>query len=179
MIHIRIQHGGFAKRLIAESAAAKAMSIEDRERFDGIIMSADGRIGEAKKLLSPRTAAENEEERRDITNIVRLIGQKNAYDKIYAAMTALPQKRAELIPLLERLIGAMHDLIVANYAKGARTVFFTSAEEALKTCGDISEKRLLFVYDAVLEAHELCVRNANVQNVIINLSSKIRMAASH
>lgn len=168
-----------AERLIADSSAARAMSVEDRERFDGIIMSADGRIGEAKKLLSPRTAAENEEERSDITSIVRLIGQKNAYDKIYTAMNALPQKRAELIPVLERLIGAIHDLIVAKYAKEARTVFFTSLEEALKTCGDVPEKRLLFVYDAVIEAHRLCVMNANVQNVIVNLSSKIRMAASH
>ena len=168
-----------AEILVADSAEARAMINTDRERFDGIIMSADGRIGEAKKLLAPRTAAENEEERRDITNIVRLIGQKNAYDKIYAAMTSLPQKRAELIPILERLIGAVHDLIVANHQSGARTVFFTSTDEAQKSCGDSPVKRLLFVYDAVLEAHELCVKNANVQNVIINLSSKIRMAASH
>ncbi len=175
----RFTENELAERLIAESANAKAMSVQDRERFDGIIMSADGRIGEAKKLLSVRTADENEEERRDITNIVRLIGHKNAYDRIYAAIMALPGKRAELIPMLERLIGAMHDLVVAKYARSARTVFFTSAEAALEISADIPERRLLYVFDAVIEAHELCVKNANVQNVLINLSSKIRMAANH
>ncbi|MBE6532629.1 MAG: AAA family ATPase [Ruminococcaceae bacterium] len=175
----RFAENELAEILTSQSIAAKAMSIEDRERFNGIIMSADGRIGEAKKLLLPRTASENEEERRDITSIVKLIGQKNAYDKIYTAMAALPQKRSELIPILERLVGAIHDLIVVKYSSEAKTVFFASADTAREACGDISEKRLLFVYDAVLQAHELCIKNANVQNVIINLSSKIKMAASH
>ena len=175
----RFTEDELSERIIAESEAARAMRMQDREKFDGIIMSADGRIGEAKKLLSPRTAAENEEERRDITNIVHLIGQKNAYDRIYAAVLALPQKRAELMPMLERLIGAIHDMITAKYSKSARTVFFTSSDEALKISADIPERRLLYVYDAVIEAHELCVKNANVQNVLINLSSKIKMAANH
>ncbi len=168
-----------AERLKAENVNAKAMSVQDPERFYGIIMSADGRIGEAKKLLSPRTAAENDEERKEITNIVQLIGKKNAYDKIYAAIMALPAKRAELMPMLEKLIGAIHDMITAKHADGARTVFFTSAAAALEISTDIPDKRLLYVYDAVIEAHELCVKNANVQNVLINLSSKIRMAANH
>ena len=168
-----------AERLIQENVNAKAMSIQDKEKFDGIIMSADGRIGEAMKLLSGRTAAENEEERRDITNIVRLIGQKNAYDKIYAVIMSLPGKRAELMPMLEKLIGAIHDLIISKHSDNVRTVFFTSGAAALDIGNDIPEKRLLYVYDAVIEAHELCVKNANVQNILINLSSKIRLAASH
>ena len=168
-----------SKILLADSEAARSMRMQDREKFDGIIMSADGRIGEAKKLLSPRTASENDDERRDITSIVGLIGQKNAYDKIYAAISTLPQKRADLMPILEKLIGAIHDLIIVKHSESSNTVFFTSAEEALKICSDISEKRLLYVYDAVIEAHELCAKNANVQNLLVNLSSKIRMAANH
>lgn len=165
--------------LKAENVNAKAMSLQDPDRFYGIIMSADGRIGEAKNLLSPRTAAENDEERKEILSIVQLIGQKNAYDKIYTAVISLPTKRAELIPMLEKLIGAIHDMITVKHAEGARTVFFTSAASALEISADIPDKRLLYVYDAVIEAHELCVKNANVQNILINLSSKIRMAANH
>ena len=175
----RFTESELAEILKAENVNAKAMSVQDPNKFYGIIMSADGRLGEAQKLLSPRTATENEEERQEITNIVNLIGQKNSYDKIYAAVTALPAKRAELIPMLEKLIGALHDMITAKHASGARTVFFTSAEAALEISEDISDKRLLYVYDAVVEAHELCIKNANVQNLMINLSSKIRMAANH
>ena len=175
----RFTEEDLADILVQENVNAKAMSVQDSERFNGIIMSADGRIGEAKKLLSQKTAAENEEERKDITSIVQLIGQKNAYDKIYVAIMALPQKRAELMPMLEKLIGAIHDLIISKHADNARTVFFTSSTAALDIGTDIPEKRLLYVYDAVIEAHELCVKNANVQNILINLSSKIRLASSH
>ena len=168
-------------RIILESdGAAKNMLRESEERFRGIIMSADGRIGEAKKLLAPRSAEENAKERDDVTAIIRLIGQKNAYDKIYDAVMRLPQKRADLLPMLERLMAALHDLIVVKYAdKSARVVFFATTEAAVEIGDAIPPRRLIYVYDAICEAHELCVRNANTQNILVNLSSKIRLAANH
>ena len=175
----RFSEEELAEKMKAESLTARSMSATDKDRFDGIIMSADGRLGEAKRLFSLKYAEENDEARADIGRLVSLIGQKNAYDKIYASVTALPQKRAELIPMLEKFIGAIHDLIVTSVSENARTVFFASAEDARRVGKDIPAKRLLFVYDSLLEAHELCVKNANVQNLLINLATKIRMAANH
>ena len=175
----RFDEAALAEHIKAESISARAMSANEKERFDGIIMSADGRIGEAKRLFSAKLSEENDDARSHITAIVKLIGQKNSYDKIYASVNSLPQKRAELIPMLERLIGAIHDLVVVSQTERVRTVFFASADEAKAVLADIPKRRLLYVYDAVLEAHELCVKNANVQNVLINLASKIKMAANH
>ena len=62
--------------------------------------------------------------------------------------------------------------------KDACTVFFINRDEALRFSKDISIKRLLTVYDAVNEAHELCSKNANVTNVLTNLASKIKLGIS-
>ena len=50
----RFEDSELAKRLLIESADARAIKATDEERFLGIIMSADGRLGLAKKLVNKR-----------------------------------------------------------------------------------------------------------------------------
>lgn len=165
-----------AERLLRESAEARAIKSLDPSRFMGLIMSADGRLGLAKSLLSKKMADSNEEERGEIIRLIRAIGQKASYADIYSAVSRFPTKRAELNLSLERLMNALRDLLVIKYDRQARTVFFPSAEEAESLCGDISAKRLVALYDAVSEAHELSSRNANVANLLASLCAKLRLA---
>lgn len=175
----RFDDGELEKQLLNESPEARAMRATDPTRFMGLIMSADGRLGLAKNLLSKRMSEENEEERGEITRLLRAIGQKASYAEIYSAMSHFPTKRAELLVTLERLMNALRDLTIIKYDRHAKTVFFPSSEEAVKQCGDIGIKRLIALYDAVNEAHELCVRNANVQNLMASLTSKTRLAQNN
>ena len=168
-----------AELIIKESIEARTLKASDPERFRGLVMSADGRIGLAKELLTKRLSEQNEEERAEIINLIRAIGQKSSYADIYSALSAFPSKRAELSLSLERLMSALRDLIVIKYHSEAKTVFFPTAEDATRLCGDISVKRLVSLYDAVSEAHELCSRNANVSNLMASLCSKIRLAANN
>ncbi len=172
----RFDDGSLEKWLLSESAEARAMKASDPTRFMGLIMSADGRLGLAKALLGKRLSEENEEERGEIVRLLCAIGQKASYAEIYSIASRFPTKRVELQLTLERLMNALRDLIVIKYAPSAKTVFFPSPEQALKQCEDIPVKRLIALYDAVNEAHELCIRNANVPNLIASLTSKIRLA---
>ena len=168
-----------AELLLHDSAEAKAMRAADQSRFMGLIMSADGRLGLAKSLLGKRLTEENEEDRADIVKLIRAIGQKASYSDIYAAVSALPTKRVELMATLERLMSALRDLIVIRYSKGAKTVFFHSAENAMEMCGKMSVKRLVSLYDSVNRAHELCSRNANISNLLASLCAEIKLAAAN
>ena len=168
-----------AEWLLSESAEARAMRATDKARFMGLIMSADGRLGLAKRLVGKRLLDESEEERGEIVELIRAIGQKPSYANIYSALSSFPTKRAELSTSLEGLMNALRDLIVIKYDKNAKTVFFPTADDAVRLCGDVSAKRLVALYDAVSEAHELCSRNANVANLIASLSSNLRMAANN
>ena len=175
----RFDEDELARQLLKESAEARAMNTADPTRFMGLVMSADGRLGLAKDLMNKRLSEESEEERGEIVRLIRAISQKVSYLEIYSAVSCFPTKRVELTITLERLMNALRDLIVTKYDENAKTVFFPSGEEAVRQCGDIDRKRLIVLYDAVNETHELCVRNANVTNLIASLASKIRLAANN
>ena len=75
---------------------------------------------------------------------------------------------------LEHIITALRDLITLKTDGTAKLLFFISSEEAAEAAGDISVRRLLSAYDAVARAHELCYKNANVANLITNLTSELK-----
>lgn len=173
----RFEDSVLADILAKEVMDARVMRASDPERYMSLIMSADGRLGLAKSLIGKKNAKEDEQERADIIKLICAIGRKAAYADIYTALAGFPNKRNELSVTLERLMNALRDLIVTKNTENAKTVFFTGAKDALTQCGDISTVRLVAVYDAVKSAHELCARNANVQNIIATLASNIRLAA--
>ena len=175
----RFDDEALSKILLSESMEARTLKATDNSRFMGLIMSADGRLGLAKSLLNKRLADENEEDRSDIVRLISAIGQKASYSDIYAAVSGLPTKRPELMATLEKLMSALRDLIVIKYDKNAKTVFFHSPENAISTCGKISVKRLVALYDAVNRSHELCSRNANISNLLASLCSEIRLALNN
>ena len=160
--------------LVSDSIEAKIMSRDDEAGFKGIIMSSDGRLGTAKKLLDRRAASENEEERAEILNIIKSARPKSSYADIYSAVMQLPQKRNELMASLELMMSALRDLIVLKHNRTAKTVFFTDAEMAEKYSCDFSEKRLLAIYDTVSQTHDLCSKNANVNNLLICLATRLK-----
>lgn len=172
----RFEDRELAERLLNESSEARAINSLDPSKFMGLVMSADGRLGLAKSLLSKKMSESNEEERGDIIGLIRATSQKASYAEIYSALSRFPVKRAELNLSLERLMNALRDLLVIKYDRGARTVFFPSADEAERLCGDISAKKLVRLYDAVSETHELSSRNANISNLIASLCSKLSLA---
>ena len=153
---------------------ARQLYSSDPERFAGIIISADGRLGRAAELFDSKRAEESLEAREDALRIIRSVGGRALYSDIYRAMSLLPTKRNELSSALELLILAVRDLIVVKYGNDSRLLFFTSRESAAQTAKNMSTKRLLSIYDAISEAHDLCYKNANVNNLIASLTAKLK-----
>lgn len=174
----RFDDAAIAEWLLAESAEARAMRATDKARFAGLIMSADGRLGLAKKLVAKKLLDESEEERAEVVELIRALSQKASYANIYSALSRFPTKRAELSLSLERVMSALRDLVVIKYDKSAKTVFFSNAEEAERLCGELSSKRLVALYDSISTSHELLSRNANIPNLISSLCSDLRIAAN-
>ena len=174
----RFDDADIAEWLIKESAEARALRATDKAKFAALIMSADGRLGLAKRLVAKRLLDENEEERGEVVELIRALSQKASYSGIYSALSRFPSKRGELSLSLERLMNALRDLIIIKYHEGAKTVFFPSGEEARRLCPELSAKRLVALYDATKEAHELLSRNANISNLMASLCSNLLMAAS-
>jgi DNA polymerase-3 subunit delta' len=155
---------------------AKDMRSFAPKKFSGIIKNSEGIIGRAIKLFKKGEAEKNDEERQEILDIIDSLMPKAPFEKLHSAMANLPQKRAELMPYLEKIIMAVRDLVVIKEASDPKLTFFISMEEAEQRAKSISIKRLLAIYDALILSHEYCAKNANVGTVIANLEGKIKLA---
>lgn len=162
------------EKLLCISAEARELKAADPSGFDAVLMSADGRLGQAVKLSNKKYASECAEERADTVRIIKCITGKRSYKDINEALSYLPTKRQELSVALERLISAMRDLVVTKSSSSAALLFFTSREEARSVLGQTSVKRLMSAYDEICKAHELCSKNANVTNLVASLAASIR-----
>ena len=165
--------------VLKESSEARMAKVANENRFRSLIMSADGRIGLAKELFGKKLSDESEEERADIIALINAVSKKPSYSGVYSALSRFSTKRGEFSSALEKIMSALRDLVVLKHHAEAKTVFFTSREEALSIIDGVSTKRLLAVYDAVNETHALCAKNANTSNLLTNLCSKIIFAVNN
>jgi len=183
-IKSRVQHialsrfgeGELRKHLLEKSEDARRLLRESPGKLAAIVMSADGRLGQAQALMNKRLSDACEDSRAVILSIVKVLGRGGGYASLYSAVGALPQKRAELSAALELLITAVRDMIAVRHSTDTRLLFFTSREECAAFADEIGIRRLLEAYDAVCEAHGYCAKNANISNLISNLTAKIKPA---
>ena len=161
-------------RLASEiSSDARELKHSSPEKFAAAIMGADGRLGEAIRLMDKRFSEGLEEERSVIERIVRALRRGTPRAELILATNALPQKRAELLSELELLTSAIRDMVAARRDGGVHLIFFSSREECLALAEAIGTKRLLDCADAVLEANGNLTKNANVTNIIASLTARL------
>lgn len=171
----RFNDSELERHLLNLSSDARELKRESEERFKSVIMSADGRLGLAIRLSNKKSAAECAEERAEIITLIRAMTSRYSYRELHEAISALPQKRAELSLVLESVISALRDLIVIKQDKNPTLIFFSSEKEAAEVCPQASVKMLLSVYEEIRRAHELCSRNANVTNLTAMMAARIRL----
>lgn len=145
----------------------------DKDRLTEDIMSADGRIGRAIEILEAPEAVEAD--RKLIEDVISSLRTGAPYSELYTAITALPQKRAELTEVLEELSGAVSDLVKIKFSDNSVLTFFADRKKAKEFASAISQKKLMAVYDAVMEAIEDNQKNANVSALIACLGAKIKL----
>ncbi len=162
-------------QLLVLSPEARALRDSDPEGLADIIISSEGVLGEALRLCGKKNAAECIDERKEITEIVKVIINPESYKAIYSAFSTLPAKRAELLGVFEKIISAIRDLIAVKESESAPLTFFSSRAEAVSLGAEVSVKELIEIYDEIQNAHLLCARNANVTNLTASLASRIRL----
>ena len=165
-----------AEYLERESLEARSLAFRDSEAYRALLVSADGRIGQAMRLLNPKEREENEQKREETLAVIRAMGTKTPYNELYSAITSLPQKRVEFSAALETLISALGDLISAKKCDDFPPVFFTDAYAAKEAASDVSLSRLLKIYDVVIHTYRECEKNANVTLAAANMAARIKTA---
>ncbi len=157
-----------------QSREAASLIATSPDRFDALIMSADGRLGEALRLLSVKSADECRAQREEVMALLNAMRQGSSRASLYSAVMALQTtRRQELIDSLENIMRAVRDLVAVQTSENARLLFFTSQRNARELSGAIGMNALLSLYDGIIEAHEYCAKNANISNILTNLLARI------
>ena len=154
---------------------ARDMRSFNAEGFRSAIKNAEGVIGRAEVLLKRGEADKYQDERERILAIIGALAPKAGFSALHSAINSLPNKRPELMLMLEKAIGAVRDLIILKQSRAAKLIFFVSEDEAAEYAKGLSIARLMGIYDALIVSHEYCTKNANVGTVLANLESKINL----
>ena len=181
-IKSRVQHLSMSRfsseeleeRVAKISSEAAAMRRTDPEGYRGLILSADGSIGRALMLLTPRLAEKSREERALTERLVRCMTAKAAYSEIIAGVGGLSQKRAELSSELEMLMLALRDIISFKVHAGVPPLFFTSEGERAELARQLDTRRLFALYDVISKAYDDNQKNANITTLTTNLAASIK-----
>jgi DNA polymerase-3 subunit delta' len=161
--------------LVGINDRARLLSRADESALDGILMSCDGRIGQALLLLSDKDAKENERDREVTAAIIRALRSGAPYSELYSAIGQLPTSRAEFTEALESVLSALRDITLIKFDKDAPLLFYTSRESLGEIAEEISAKRLLAIYDVVKDALADVMRNVGVSAICADLGVKIKL----
>ena len=170
----------FAKAELEEhlknvSDEAKRLSRLDREKLDVVLTVSDGVLGTALSMLDPERSRAAEEQRSDVIEFISALDSRAGYLKLYNSVSHLPTKRQELTEALELIMNALRDIIATKRDENADTLFFVSAEEAIRIGEGMSFGFVLSVYDLLLETHDALSKNAGVSALLTTLTSKIKL----
>ena len=139
-----------------------------------LLVAADGRIGLAGELLSPKSQKIILQERELTLSLIKAMRRGTAFSSILSATRALPTKRAELSRALDLAVSALRDLLTAKHSENAELLFYTSRELLAEHAGAFSRQRLFLLYDAVSASLDALEKNANIQTLLYTLAVRIR-----
>ena len=163
------------KYLIRTNERASLLSRTDEEALDGILMSSDGRIGQALALFSDKDAKESRADRETAAAVIAALMPNKDYAELYTAISRLPSQRTEFREALELIMTALRDITLVKFDSEAPLLFYTRRDEAQELSRDIPAKRLLTIYDLVKDALLDVQRNVGISAISADLSVKIKL----
>jgi DNA polymerase-3 subunit delta' len=158
------------------SDSARALRASDQGKLRSVILSSGGVIGNALVGLDERQIAESEQRRARVMALVLAMPGKAPFSKIYSAVTALPDKRADLRILLEDTVTAISDMLISKKCENIAPRFFISGDECREASAAISAQRLTAIYDVFARAIEDLDKNVLISPLLTDIAVAIKEA---
>ena len=158
-----------------KSERARTLARTDKDTLRAILMSADGRIGEALTLLTEKDAAEYHKERAVTEKIISVLKKGTPYSELFSALNSLPSSRQDFTEALESIISAVRDLLLIKHDSECPLLFYTSRQNAQEIASLIPSRRLMSLYDIFCDALEDASKNVGIGAIISDLGVKIKL----
>jgi DNA polymerase-3 subunit delta' len=162
------------KYLLSHSSEARSCSLTSEDALDGIIMSSDGRLGEALSALSKKNARSFADRRSTIESIIAALKSSLPYSRLRSAIHELPTDRSEFSEAVESLISALRDITLLKLDRSVPLIFFSSRERALEYGRDMNAKGLIAISEILREALGDASKNVSIPTILTDITVKIK-----
>ena len=159
--------------LVSCSREASTLARSAPEKLSAVISAADGRIGEALRLLSGKMQSDLLKKRQTVSELTSAFARASSFSSVYTAIMKLGTKRAEISELLLMLSDALRDLCTMRRYPEAKLLFFLDRDEAQRLAGQADYARLFAAEAAVRRAQSDLLSNANVQITLTALATSV------
>ena len=153
--------------------AARSLKNSQPGEFEGILMAANGSIGRAITLLSPKTRQPIIARREFAVKFIESLKNNKSSENMFALYSSISAKRDELVLQLEYIKLALRDLILLKKCESAPLCFFSDRNAALDRSALFTERRLIEVFETVEETRDALQKNSNIRLSVIGLLSKL------
>lgn len=159
------------ERTVTDSA--RSLRNSNRAEFDSLLLSADGSMGRAIELLSPKERAPINELRSMASGFISSLLPGSGLLHPLSLLPEFSSKRPNLLQQLEYIKLTLRDLILLKKCETAPLCFFTDRDSALELSDRFSEKKLFSASALIDNAYDAIQRNANVNLTLVNMLSKL------
>ena len=166
--------------LIENDRTAKNMNINNPDELELIIRIAEGKIGEAERLLSDSKAGDAQSKHEKAKLLIDVFGSFPSFPEYCLFVQNITKKREDLLDILLYAIYAARDLIAVKKADGENCslVFYRDTEEALNLASKFTANGIINVYDELCRAYYEVSMNANLNNLLTCLAYELKRAAN-
>lgn len=154
---------------------AKSLKLSDPQTYQEIIMASEGCIGRAIEYLDPATFSPVLKRRALAKSFVNAIVNKERGEKIISLISKFDSKRDGLLREIQTVSLALRDLIALQKSENVPLCFYCDRDEAISLSDSTNLRRLMEIYDALLNVNERIEANANVRLSLIKLFSEINL----
>ena len=166
--------------LIENNKTAKSLSLSNPDEFDLIIRIAEGKIGEAERLLSDNKSGSSQSKHEKAKKLIDIFGSATSFPEYCLFVQNIAKNREELLDILLYSIYATRDLIAVKKTDGENCglIFYSDREDAAKLASKFTANGVIKIYDELCRAHREASTNANMNNLLTCLAYELKMAAS-
>ena len=159
------------ERSVADTA--KALKSSSPDEYATVLLSANGSIGRAIELLTPKTRKPIIASRELAVSFINSLKKSTTSEPAIMLFPSFSSKRDEIIGQLEYVKSALRDLILLKKSDNVPLCFFSDREFAIELSSTFVERKLISVFDEVSRTQSMLSANANVRLALTDLLTRI------
>ncbi len=166
--------------LLNNDSSAKALYASSREEFELIVRMAEGKIGEAKRLLSDAKSDRARTKHEKAKQMIELLGESKNASEIVCFMLNSVKKRDELADLLLYSMYAVRDIMAVKKCsfENVPLLFYNDYDYVAELASKFTAAAIMTIYDELCRTRFEVYGNANLNNTLVYLASELKKAAN-